>query len=441
MKTVALLQYMFQKGFPLPVDEDTRMGVYTQLFGDIGDQQSIEDDLSTYSSKLKNLKFFIEHADQNTLIIIDEFGSGTDPKLGGAIAEAVLKELNSKKLSAVITTHYSNLKIYAYKNRGIVNGAMVFNKEKLKPSYQLKIGRPGSSFAFEIAQQAGLQNSVLKYAKHKAGKSTRAVEELLIDLQSEKKEVEDRIETIRQKEQELDRLSKSIQHLQAEMEYKRKKRKYEEKQKEFVSKDSENKAFEKLIRELRESKNIERAKQAAKKIREEKRQLTAEISDKRQELRAAHTNDEVELKVGDAVKMRTGDQSGTILSIQKGKADIVMGNLQMRIAISELLPAKEPLPIQRTKNVNTKILTQLKEEESQKLDIRGMLKHEALSMVEQFLDNALLTNKNQVRIIHGKGGGVLKKMVRKKIKEYDMVQEVYHPADENGGDGVTIIRF
>ncbi|MEL6867204.1 MAG: DNA mismatch repair protein MutS [Bacteroidota bacterium] len=165
MKSVGLLQLMVQSGMLIPVDPESEMGIFKKLFADIGDQQSLDDDLSTYSSRLRNSRIFLENANEHSLILIDEFGSGTDPKIGGAIAEAILDQLNKKQIFGVITTHYSNLKMYAFKARGIVNGAMTFDRDSLSPTYQLKIGRPGSSFAFEIAQKSGLSKKVLKYAR------------------------------------------------------------------------------------------------------------------------------------------------------------------------------------------------------------------------------------------------------------------------------------
>lgn len=441
MKTVILIQMMFQKGFPLPVDEGTEMGIYSHLFGDLGDQQSIEDDLSTYSSKLKNLKYFLEHAGPESLVIIDEFGSGTDPKLGGAIAEAVLRDLNFKKSFGVITTHYSNLKIFAYKNRGVVNGAMIFDTEKFKPAYTLKIGRPGSSFAFEIAQNAGFSTKLLEYAKNRAGKANKAVDELLVDLQTEKKELEDRMEALAKREKELDRMIKAFDQLKSEMDYKRQKQKFEEKHRQLVEMDQQNKSFERLIRELKEEKNLEKAKKMAKSVRESKQAIRLELENKKNELLRSDASGQIEFKVGDPVKLKVGSESGTILSIQKNKADVILGQMQLRVALNELQPAREAIEIKNTRSVNTSALSTWKEEESSKLDIRGMVKYEALSIIEQFLDNALLTNKSIVRIIHGKGSGALKKIVRQKTKEYEMIKEVYHPADEAGGDGVTIIRF
>ncbi|MEM8907603.1 MAG: endonuclease MutS2, partial [Bacteroidota bacterium] len=218
MKSVGLLQLMFQAGMLVPVDPESEFGIFEQVYGDIGDSQSLEDDLSTYSSRLRNMRLFLEGANDKTLILIDEFGSGTDPKIGGAIAEAILKELNRVKVFGVITTHYSNLKMYAYKNKGIVNGSMTFNQDDLAPTYELKVGRPGSSYAFEIAQKSGLQKKVLNYAKHKAGKNEKAVDELLIDLQREKKEVEEQLVKAKEREKKLEKLIKNYENLHRDLE-------------------------------------------------------------------------------------------------------------------------------------------------------------------------------------------------------------------------------
>ena len=185
MKTVGLIQLMLQAGMLVPVDPESEMGIFKKVFADIGDQQSLEDDLSTYSSRLQNMRTFLEQSDENTLVLVDEFGSGTDPKIGGAIAEAILKELNHKKVFGVVTTHYSNLKIFAFNSPGIVNGSMTFDKDNLTPTFEMKVGRPGSSYAFEIARKTGLDQKVLKYARHKTGKNEKAVDQLLIDLQKE----------------------------------------------------------------------------------------------------------------------------------------------------------------------------------------------------------------------------------------------------------------
>ncbi|HMG15398.1 MAG TPA: hypothetical protein VK590_08135, partial [Saprospiraceae bacterium] len=222
MKSVGLLQIMLQCGLLVPMDNTSEAGIFKNIFTDIGDQQSLEDDLSTYSSRLKNVKDFLENADKDTLVIIDEFGSGTDPKIGGAIAEAILRALHKKSVFAVITTHYSNLKVYAFKNKGIINASMHFDKEHLSPTYNLMVGRPGSSYAFEIAQKSGLPEDVLHYARNKSGKNEKAIDELLIDLQKELKELQDKVANIKERESFLDRLIKNYDQLQKELDIKRK---------------------------------------------------------------------------------------------------------------------------------------------------------------------------------------------------------------------------
>jgi len=267
MKAVGLMQIMLQSGFLVPCDEISEFGIFENFFADIGDQQSIEDDLSTYSSRLKNMKAFLENADNKTLLLIDEFGSGTDPKIGGAIAEAILHEMNHKKVFGVITTHYSNIKVYAFKTRGIVNGSMLFDKDELAPTYQLKVGRPGSSFAFEIAQKSGLPGRILKYAKHKTGKNEKAVDALLVDLQKEKQELEQQLEAMEAKQKNLDKLVKNYEQLHKEIEYKRKRLKLSAKEQELQQASYNNKHMERLIREIKEEKNLEKAKKLAVKVR------------------------------------------------------------------------------------------------------------------------------------------------------------------------------
>jgi DNA mismatch repair protein MutS2 len=255
---------MVQSGMLIPTKPYSEVGIFEHFFADIGDQQSLEDDLSTYSSRLKNAKYFSEFANEKTLVLIDEFGSGTDPKMGGAIAEAILKDLHAKKVFGVITTHYSNLKVYAFKTKGIINGSMHFNKETLSPTYQMKVGRPGSSYAFEIAEKSGLPKEIINYARHKVGENTQAVEDLLVDLQREKKEVEDELKSIREKQEQLDKLIKAYDRIQRDLEFSRKKIKLEAKEKALQDTAQTNKALERLIKEIREQQNVEKAKELAK---------------------------------------------------------------------------------------------------------------------------------------------------------------------------------
>ena len=444
MKSVGLLQLMLQAGMLIPVDEQSEMGVYNKLFADIGDQQSLEDDLSTYSSRLQNMRVFLEQADDKTMVLIDEFGSGTDPKIGGAIAEAILKQLNQKKVYGVITTHYSNLKMFAFKAKGIINGSMTFNKESLSPTYQLKVGRPGSSYAFEIAQKSGLSKQVLNYAKHKTGKSEKAVDELLIDLQKEKKELEEKLNELSDREKKLQKLIKNYEDLHRNLEYRRKKLKLDVKEQALQQTQKENKQFEKLIREIKEEKNLEKAKQKAASIRAERQNLTTQVEELKEDI--YHKSAPVqkvkkgELEVGDYVKMRSGGATGKIESINKKTAIVVMGEMKMTIKLRDLQHANEPLEIQKTKGIKSNVIDDSSKFES-KIDLRGMSQEEALRVLERFVDKALISSATILRIVHGKGTGALRKAVKVKLREYDAIQEVFHPRNEEGGDGVTIVQL
>ena len=268
MKSVGLMQLMVQSGLLVPVHELSEMGIYEKLFVNIGDSQSLEDDLSTYSSHLANMKFFIENADANTMILIDEFGSGTDPKMGGAIAESILKTLNEKQVMGVVTTHYGNLKIFAYRTAGIINGCMNFDKDNLAPNYSLTIGRPGSSYAFEIATNVGFGGEVLRYAKKRIGENEQAVDELLIDLQREKQEYDEKIAELNEKQVLLDKLVKQYSENIEDVEARRKKQKLESKELELTKTAQLTQEMQRVLKELKQEKNIERAREITTEIKE-----------------------------------------------------------------------------------------------------------------------------------------------------------------------------
>lgn len=304
MKSVGLLQIMLQAGMLIPVDEISEMGVFDNIFADIGDQQSLEDDLSTYSSRLVNMRNFLEHADGKTLVLIDEFGSGTDPKMGGAIAEAILKELNERKVFGVITTHYSNLKMFAFKNDGIVNGCMLFDQEHLAPTYMFRIGRPGSSYAFEIAQKSGLDKNLIQYARQRTGKGETAVDDLLIDLQREKKEVEEKLATVSEREKYLEKLIKNYDELHRDLEFRRKKLKLEVKEQALQEVSKDSRELERLVREIREQQNLEKAKQLVEKAREERQKAEESVLQLEKEVYAIPTAFQSKVKSGE---MKAGD--------------------------------------------------------------------------------------------------------------------------------------
>lgn len=439
MKTVGLLQMMIQFGMLVPAHENSKFGVFKKIYADIGDQQSVEDDLSTYSSRLKNMKYFIEKADKNTLVIIDEFGSGTDPKIGGSIAEAILRELNYKQCYGVITTHYSNLKYYAFKAKGLLNGSMEFDQAKLSPTYQLIVGKPGSSFAFEIAEKIGLNGKVLKYARHKTGKNEKAIEELLTNLQSEKKEVEDKLEKLMAKEEKLDKMVKAYDQLHKELEFRRKKLKLEKREHKLVSTSHDNRKIDELIKELQKEKDLEKAKAKAKEIKAIQSQARDDIAAINEDIYGNNLGEVQNIKKGDHVKMRSGDAEGEVLEIDKKTAIVQMGILKLTVPLHELQIIGEPIKTYK-KSVRTDIVNDGSRFES-KIDIRGYKKSDAEDAIQRFLDHALISNVSHLKVIHGVGNGVLSKLLRKMASEYPDIKKLHHPEEEYGGAGVTIIEF
>lgn len=443
MKSVGLMQLMVQSGLLAPVHELSEFGIFEQIFADIGDQQSLDDDLSTYSSRLQNARVFLAKANPRTLILVDEMGSGTDPKPGGAIAEAILRGLYRKGVFAVVTTHYSNLKVFAFRNPGILNGNMHFDKDTLSPTYELKIGRPGSSYAFEIAGKSGLSKEIIDYARNRTGSET-AVDDLLIELQREKQELEERLQSVQEKEQSLERLIKTYDSLHQDLEIKRKRLKLDQKEFELRQSANTGREVEKLIRQLKEEKNLERVQQVAQSLRQERTEKARQVDDINAEVvkleeKAVPSAAARPLQPGDFVRLRAGGATGRIESIKGGKAVITMGALQVTAAMRDLLPVAEPT--QMVASVTSTDIQQAAAFDA-KIDIRGMSKEEALRVLEKFVDNALLSNSSLLRILHGKGDGVLRKVVRHKLKEYGgNISGVYHPEQEQGGEGVTIVEL
>jgi DNA mismatch repair protein MutS2 len=439
MKSLGLLQLMVQSGLPVPADPLSEFGIFNEFFADIGDQQSIEDDLSTYSSRLINMNTFIRNSGEKSLLLIDEFGSGTDPQFGGSIAEGILKELNEKKVVGVITTHYSNLKIFAYNTEGIINGCMAYDMENLTPTYQFVEGKPGSSYAFEIAQKSGLSEKVIKYAQSRTRKSEKEVDELLVELQKEKQSVRDSLQALKEKQELLDKLVKGYESMQKDYEFRRKKFKLEQKQQELQDTGNVNKEVERLIKEIKEEKNIEKARELAIKLREERARKLQEIENLKEDLYYGSNADGESntLKTGDYVRLRSGGAVGLLMDIDKEKATVLMGDLTLFIDVRDLEKGPEPLD-KRPRSLNFDTVKQVAGFES-KLDIRGMRMQEALQVVETYMDTALMNSASKIEIIHGKGDGILRKAVRKKLREYRVEMDISHPDPTLGGDGVTLV--
>ncbi len=434
MKAVGLIQVMAQCGMLIPADGGTYIGVMTRISVDIGDQQSIEEDLSTYSSRLKNMKNTLASADESTLILVDEFGSGTDPKIGGAIAEAILDALVKRNSFGVLTTHYPNIKMYAHRTKGVVNGAMMFDKEKISPTYQLKIGKPGSSFAFEIAERTGLPPEVIDYARKSAGTQTVELEELITDLDSKTQKLDNEIKQVKDRQRELDRLIANYEQLRLDLEIKRKRFKIDQKKASLQEVSQYSQEMNKLIKDLRKEKDAEKAKEQIERIKEKQKGFSTEIQSLANDL-VDVSGVKKDFKIGDYVKLSSTQQIGMIDRIEKNKAVVIIGQMQMTIPISELLPAKAPVEIKPQRSLQTDVVDYTRFENE--LDIRGMLPEEATHYLERFIDAAFMSSQDQIRIVHGKGTGTLRQIVARIMKGYPF-KSIQFAEKNQGGDGVTI---
>jgi DNA mismatch repair protein MutS2 len=354
-----------------------------------------------------------------------------------------LRQLHRKGVFAVITTHYSNLKVFAFRNPGILNGNMHFDKDTLSPTYELKVGRPGSSYAFEIAAKSGLPKEIIDYARNRTGSET-AVDDILVELQREKQELEERLRSVLDKEQGLERLIKTYDSLHQDLEVKRKRLKLDQKEHELRQSANVAREVDKIVRQLKEEKNLEKAQQFSSQLREERAEKAKAVDEINAEVvRLEEQNtpsaSSRPLAVGDFVRLRAGGATGKIESMKGQKAVVQLGELKVTVALRELLPAAEP--IKQTSNITATDLQHAAAFES-KIDLRGMSKEEAYKVLEKFVDNALLSNAAVLRILHGKGNGILRNFVKQKLREYGgSVSRVYHPEPDAGGDGVTIVEL
>ncbi len=434
MKTVGLLQLMVQSGLLIPADEHSKVGIFTQIFADIGDDQSIESDLSTYSAHLSKMKYFVEHAQSKTLVLIDEFGTGTDPQFGGPIAEAVLESLNQKKIGGVITTHYSNLKVFANVTPGIINASMLFDNLEMQPLYSLEVGKPGSSYAFEIAQKIGLPRVILESAKSKIGAYQKKVDTLLIDLERDKKELMDTRTAVERKEQRAKALVDENEKLQS----------YLDENKKLILKNAKleaqhiiknaNKLIENTISEIKESK-ADKAKTQILRQTLQQEFLKNEVKDKKKEFVA----EAVELKVGDWVKLIDSETIGQIMELAKDNIILAMGNLRSVVKqkrVQKLATKDVPKEVRRSSRLS---LIDNSTPFSPELDLRGRRGDEALYEVEKYLDRAIMMGLPSFKIIHGKGDGILRKLIRENLKKYTQVVRFEDEHADRGGDGITYV--
>jgi DNA mismatch repair protein MutS2 len=439
LKTIGLLQSMLQSGMLVPVSPDSKMGIFNKILIELGDEQSIENDLSTYSSHLQHMRRFSEQADEKSLFLIDEFGTGTDPKFGGAIAEAILEDLNAKKAFGVVTTHYSNLKLYASNNKGVLNGSMLFDTETLNPLYVLKIGQPGSSYAFEIAQKIGLPETVISSARDKIDKDYQNFDALLATMETDKHLMELQQQKLTKNQEELDKLITSYQQLRDDMERNKQKIILDTKEKALKEADQNNRRMEQMLKELHQSTE---KKSAEKKIREEiggqREKLKQDVKTLRE--KAKPQKEPAEVKVGAQVKMIDGTEVGFVEELRKDKALVAFKSLKTLVNIKDLEVVK--MPIQNVKKRITGIdYANVANDFSPSIDVRGKRVDEALGIIESQLDKAMLLSFHSLRILHGKGDGILRKAIRELLSKYDIVKEYKSENPDFGGEGITLVEL
>ncbi|TAH24800.1 MAG: endonuclease MutS2 [Cytophagales bacterium] len=453
LKTLGILQYMLQCGLLPSCDEHSTMCLFNDIFLDIGDEQSIENDLSTYSSHLKNMKSFLQFASKNSLILIDEFGGGTEPQFGAAIAESILEKINEKKVFGVITTHFANLKSFADTTEGLLNGAMSFNIELLEPLFELKIGTPGSSFALELAKKIGLPEEIIHKSKEKLGTKPIVLEELIKKLENEKTKFYNKNQNTIHLERKFQEKLNQYDKLVTELETNKNKYLQEAKAKAKLLLIDVNKKIEQTIREIKES-GAEKSK--TKILRDEikslEKYLDAPINIPQKSETILNIDEEEfnpnePLKIGDWVKLKDNGTIGKLLNIKNKDAEIAIGDLNSKVRIERLVKAqrkeyREQL-IDENKNQNkTKInLNEKLANFSPHVDYRGMRGEDVLVQLIQLMDNALLFGINQLRIVHGKGDGILRRLIREKISNYNNVKTMYDEHADRGGAGVTIVEF
>ena len=470
LKTVGLLQYMLQCGLLVPVDKASIFGVFNSIFIDIGDEQSIEDDLSTYSSHLKNMKHFVNNANAQTMILIDEFGSGTEPMLGGAIAEAILSDLSKNNVYGVITTHYGNLKHFASSNERIINGAMLFDTDKMKALYELEIGRPGSSFAFEIAKNIGLPELIMKNAENIVGKDHIDFDKNLRKIEHERKRLNSLNENIKKKELQLNIILKKYETETARTLKQRKEIISEAKQSAEKIISGINKKVENTIFEIKKSNaDKEKIKQARNKLEElkdgTKKRISHEekflskkvekIKNKQKNKKNKETKTEQKpeiiitepIKVGDKVRLKSGSGVGEVLEIKGSNYLISLGNMQMHLKLNKIERIsnnayKKQASVPKTQNNFTGWdMRKIKMKFSDKLDVRGKRADEALQSVATFIDQSVMVEAREVKILHGTGNGILRQLIRDYLKTYQLVHSYKDEKIEHGGSGITVVKF
>jgi DNA mismatch repair protein MutS2 len=430
LKTVGLIQYMAQCGLLVPMDADSSLGIFDSIFLDIGDQQSIESDLSTYSSHLKNMASFIRSGEERSLALMDELGSGTDPNFGGGIAQAILGHVVRKGMWGLATTHYYNLKVFASHTPGIRNASMQFDTAKLAPLFRLEIGQPGSSFALEIAGKTGLSPETLKEAERIIGSELIGLETLMKQVAEEKVKLDRRQQDISAKEKDVESARARYESLNEKLETQRREILNRAKTEASTLLQETNREIEKTIRHIRENKA---ERQETRKVREGLRDLQQKVKPQ-----AGRTEVPGPLKEGDAVRLIGGEVSGTLLSM-KGKTAIVQfGSIRSTVKMDRLVRSDLAETRVSAKTTGTVRYASDATRVSPQLDVRGMRVEELLPVLTRFMDDAVQFGLGEVTILHGKGEGVLRTVVRDYLKTLKQVAAFRDEHADRGGAGITV---
>lgn len=461
LKTVAMLQYMMQCGLLVPMKESSRMAIFERLFIDIGDEQSIENDLSTYSSHLLNMKFFVRNSQWRTLLLIDEFGTGTEPQIGGAIAEATLEQLNGNGAYGVITTHYTNLKHYAEETEGIVNGAMLYDRHQLKPLFQLQIGLPGSSFAVEIARKIGLPEQIIQRATDMVGAEHVDYDKFLQDIARDKRYWENKRRNIQQQSKQLEEKVAKYEAELSQINAVRKEITNKAKQEAKVLLERSNAMIENTIRQIKEA---QAEKESTKELRANLRQFSETLSAPEKQGKTADSTPKktktknpttagasVPLQAGDSVVVEGSAMVGTILEVHGKKATVAVGELKTTVLLHTLQPVSKTQQKQMAKRSQityhqTEVARKTSDDVRERklhfkhdLDVRGFRGNEALEAVTYFIDDAIIVSAGTVRILHGTGSGILRQLIRQYLHTVHGVTNVRDEHVEFGGAGITLV--
>ncbi|MBQ0128606.1 MAG: Smr/MutS family protein [bacterium] len=444
LKTTGLIQYMLQCGLMVPMRIDSECGLFESLFIDIGDEQSLENDLSTYSSHLHNMKTLLENATSNSLFLIDEFGTGTEPQLGGAIAEAILLELNKKEVFGIVTTHYANLKLLADNNDGIINGAMLFDTKFMQPMYIMMTGKPGSSFAFEIAKKIGFPKYILENAATITGDQHLKFEQQLQQLEVDKKAIRKKEQDLKIADQLLTEVVTKYKNLLAELESKKKQyiRDAAKEAKELI--ESANSKIERTIKEIKEAQaEKEKTKELRKELQETKEAIVKK-GEAAAEPKKPKLADDGQLKVGDTVCIDDMQVVGEIVAISDTDATILFDSIKLRTSPDKLRKVSRAEGRKTMRKWQAGIADDLSEKAEHfelTLDVRGKRAEEALDIVEKYIDEAKLLSIKEVSILHGKGNGILRKLIREYLSHQHEIENFCDASLETGGAGITRVYF